>query len=145
MRDDAHNRHYTDEKMKTRQFILSTLIFLFLWLPIVLIGMVVTPFLLLTKWNGRTTWFGNYLYGRIGNSHMPPNPTLFDEWWFLAVRNPASNFGKEVLSVKNSRGWPWLYDRHVVGRLYWMYGWKNPVGGYRTFVFRPWLHKKEIT
>lgn len=124
------------------KFIVSSLIFLFLWLPVVLIGMLVTPFMLQPrwKWDGSTTWFGNYLYGRVGNSHMPPNPSLFDQWVFLAVRNPASNFGKLVLSVKESREWAWLYDQHIVGTFYWKYGWKNPVDGNRTFVYRPWFH-----
>lgn len=94
----------------------------------------------LHHWDGKDTWFGNRLYGRKGNQHMPPNPTRFDEWNFLALRNPISNFGKEVISVKESREWAWLNDQHVVGRLYWKYGWKNPVDGSRTFVYRPWFH-----
>jgi len=127
--------------MKTRQFIFSTLIFIFLWLPVVIVGAIITPFMLQPawKWDGKTTWFGNRLYGRVGNSHMPPNPTKFDEWNFLALRNPASNFGKEVISVSASLGWPWFNDQHVVGRLYWKYGWKNPVGDSRTFIYRPYF------
>ena len=60
---------------------------------------------------------------------------------FLCIRNPVSNFGKRILSVKESRGWPWLNDQHIVGTLYWMYGWKTPVEGLRTFVYRPWFKK----
>jgi len=129
--------------MKIKQFILSTLIFLLLWLPMVIVSLPIIYLLLLTSWDGTTTWFGNRLYGRKGNQHMPPNPTRFDEWNFLALRNPVSNFGKEVLSVKNSLGWPWFNDQHVVGRLYWKYGWKNPVGDSRTFIYRPYFKAKE--
>lgn len=123
------------------RFAVSFLIALFVWLPVVLLGLFATAGLLLTSWDGKTTWFGNYLYGRAGNSHMPANPTLFDQWWFLAVRNPASNFGKFTLS----RG---PYERAwLVEKRWWrvgiLYGWKNPderlPGARRPFVFRPFF------
>lgn len=127
--------------MKSIQFIISTIIFLFLWLPMFVVGLFAVAILLrpLHKWDGKTTWFGNRLYGRVGNQHMPANPTRFDEWNFLALRNPISNFGKEVLSVNKALGWPWFNDQHVVGRLYWKYGWKDPVGDFRTFIYRPYF------
>ena len=129
--------------MKSIQFIISTIIFFLLWLPMFIVGLFATAILLRPshKWDGKTTWFGNRLYGRVGNSHMPTNPTRFDEWNFLALRNPISNFGKEVLSVNKALEWPWFNDQHVVGSWYWVYGWKNPVDGLRTFVYRPWRHK----
>jgi hypothetical protein len=128
------------------KFIASFLLSLLIWFPVVIVGLPVTFFLLQPRWgwDGKTTWFGNYLYGRAGNNHMPPNPTLFDQWWFLAIRNPAGNFGTQVLSVKEGSlkvlGGPWLVDKHILGRFYWLYGWKNPVEGLRTFVCRPWFH-----
>ena len=106
----------------------------------IVVSLPVVAIMLLTKWDGTTTWFGNYLYGRVGNSHMPPNPTLFDEWWFLCIRNPVSNFGKKVIAVQDAP-WVWLYDRKIVGNFYWKYGWKDNVNGLRTFVYRPWMHK----
>lgn len=124
-----------------RRFIISFSIFIFAWLPVFFVGLPATFALLLTDWNGKTTWFGNYLHGRNGNSHMPPDPNLFDEWWFLAVRNPASNFGKFTLS----RG---PYDKAwLVQKTWWrigvLYGWKNHddrlPGSRRPFVFRPFL------
>jgi hypothetical protein len=128
------------------KFIISTLIFLFLWLPVVLIGMLVTPFMLQPRWHwdGKTTWFGNRLYGRMGNAHTPINPTMFDQWYFLAIRNPVSNFGEEVLSVSSKSSWPWFIDKQVFKTFYILYGWKNPRdenAPFREFVFRPWFHK----
>jgi hypothetical protein len=128
------------------KFVISFLISLFIWLPVVIIGTIVIPFLLQPKfnWDGKTTWFGNRLYGREGNSHMPSNPTLFDQWWFLAIRNPSSNFGTETLSVSAVASWPWFVDQHLFGDWYILYGWKNPrdeKATRRTFVFRPWKHK----
>lgn len=126
------------------RFSISFSIWLFLWLPMVVISMPVVAVLLLTNWDGRTTWFGNFLYGRAGNHHMPPNPTLFEQWQFLVIRNPVSNFGKFVLSTSPKSPLVWLIDSHVGGRLYLLFGWKNPdsrlPGSRRAFVFRPWLH-----
>jgi len=125
------------------------------FLPMVILSFLVVPFLCLTKWDGKTTWFGNFKYGR-GDTHYkaPSNWEYWKQVRFLCIRNPVSNFGKQVLSVKEGGlkavGGPWLIDRHVVGRLYWMYGWKNPTDDLkdssgtrlRTFVYRPWFKKK---
>lgn len=120
-------------------FFLSFLLFL-PWFILLVISLPTVAILLLTKWSGGTTWFGNYLYPRgVGNVHMPTNPTYFEQWWFLCIRNPVSNFGKKVLSVPESRAWPWLYDIQILNKFYMMFGWKNPVNGFRTFVFRPWI------
>ena len=112
----------------------------------VLLGIIVTPLMLHSNlhWDGRTTWFGNKLYGRMGNAHTPTNPTLFDQWYFLTVRNPVDNFSTEVLSVCKSYTWPWLVDQRIAGNFYILYGWKNPrdeASLTREFVFRPWFHK----
>lgn len=122
------------------KFLISSLIWWCLELPMIIISLPIIFLLLLTKWDGKTTWFGNHRHGRKGNVHMPPNPTLFDEWWFLAIRNPVNNFGTRILSVKESLEWPWLIDQHLFGNWYWLYGWKNPRDGLRTFVYRPWKH-----
>lgn len=111
------------------------------WLPMSIIGLPATFCLLMTSWDGKTTWFGNYLYGRNGNSHTPANPSLFDQWWFLTIRNPVSNFGKFTLS----RG---PYERAwLIEKQWWrfgiLYGWKNHddrlPGSRRPFVFRPFF------
>ena len=123
-------------------FIFSSLIWWCTFLPILLLSFIIVPILCLTKWDGTTTWFGNFKYGR-GDTHYkaPSEGKYWKQVLFLCIRNPVSNFGKRILSVKESRGWPWLNDQHIVGTLYWMYGWKNPVDGLRTFVYRPWFKK----
>lgn len=128
---------------KALQFITSSLIWFCLFLPMVLLSFIVTPLLCLTKWDGKTTWFGNAKYGR-GDTHYkaPSEGKYWKQVRFLCIRNPVSNFGKQVLSLPDSLGWPWLHDQHVVGTFYWMYGWKNPVDGLRTFVYRPWFKKE---
>lgn len=123
------------------KFLISSFIWWTLELPMTILSLPIVYILLLTNWEGKTTWFGNYKYGRKGNMHMPPNPTLFDEWRFLAIRNPVSNFGTQILSIKPNRTWGWLIDQHLFGKWYWLYGWKNPNDGLRTFVYRPWRHE----
>lgn len=133
--------------MKTfAQFIASTLIFVLLQLPMMLISFFVVPFMLLTKWDGRTTWFGNFKYGR-GDTHYkaPSNGEYWRQYTFLCWRNPVSNFGKLVLCVKVAP-WVWLHDVRVVRSVYFKWGWKLPSGempGMRTFVWRPYIVKLE--
>lgn len=108
----------------------------------VLISFPVVAIMLLTRWDGRSTWFGNFKYGR-GNYHYsaPSRGIYWRQWVFLCVRNPVSNFGKFQLSVKDSR-WVWLYDKKIFGRLFFKYGWKDKTpetGNRRTFVYRPWI------
>lgn len=124
------------------KFLFSSLIWWVVFLPVMLISLPVVALMLLTEWDGTTTWFGNKKYGR-GNTHYkaPSEGKYWKQWWFLCVRNPVSNFGKQVLAVKETASWAWLEDKKVVGNFYWMYGWKNPVDGMRTFVYRPWIHK----
>lgn len=122
------------------KFVISLAIFLFAWLPVFFVGLPATFLLLLTSWEGKTTWFGNYLHGRHGNSHMPPNPTLWNEWYFMAIRNPVSNFGKFTLSRSMYDATAWL-DVVKIGKFGILYGWKYSdlrlPDGQRPFVFRP--------
>jgi hypothetical protein len=126
----------------SRKFLISFGIFLFAWLPMAVIGLPVVFVFLLTKWDGKTTWFGNYLYGRKGNAHTPAPPTLFNSWWFLAIRNPASNFGKFNLS-RGPYDPEWLVDWRW-WRVGILFGWKNHddrlPGSRRPFVFRPFIN-----
>lgn len=123
------------------QFLISSGIFWLVQLPLIMVSIFIVPIMLLTKWDGTTTWFGNFKYGR-GDTHYkaPSEGKYWKQVRFLCIRNPVSNFGKEVLSVSDSLGWPWLNDQHLFGSWYWLYGWKNPVEGKRTFVYRPWRH-----
>jgi len=123
-----------------RNFITSLSLSLFCWLPLFFVGLPAVAVLLLTSWDGRTTWFGNYLHGRQGNAHVPSNPNLFQQWSFLALRNPISNFGKFTLSAGPDSN-VWLIEQKIIGRIHILYGWKNPdsrlPGSRRPFVFRP--------
>lgn len=120
------------------RFLVSLSICLFVWLPLAFVGLFAIAVMLQTTWDGHSTWFGNWLYGRKGNAHMPANPTLFDQWWFLAIRNPVSNFGKFTLSRGPDSG-AWLVEKRL-GRFGILYGWKyaDPrlPGSRRPFVFR---------
>lgn len=124
-----------------RRFLVSFSIFLFAWLPMVAISLPVVFVLLLTSWDGKSTWFGNFLYGRKGNSHTPANPNLWQQWNFLALRNPVSNLGKFALS-RGPYEPAWLVEERW-GRFGILYGWKNPdprlPGFRRPFVFRPFF------
>lgn len=127
------------------KFIASTMIFLFAQLPVILISFIVVPFMLLSKWDGRPTWFGNFKWGRGEEHYNYPATTRWRQWVFLCIRNPVSNFGKQVLAVKEA-DWVWLHDQKIYKRFHFKYGWKTPSGempGVRTFVYRPWL-KNEL-
>lgn len=122
------------------KFLVSFFIWEFIFFPVVLLSFLIVPILCLTKWDGTTTWFGNSKYGR-GDTHYkaPSEGKYWKQLNFLCIRNPISNFGKQVLSVKETNTWAWLEDKQIYKNFYWMYGWKNPVDGMRTYVFRPWL------
>lgn len=126
------------------KFLASTLICI-PWALVWVVSLFVVPFMLRSKkWDGKTTWFGNFKYGRGDTHYKFPATTFWRQWWFLCIRNPVSNFGKQVLDVSDAE-WVWLYDQKLIGRLYWKYGWKTPSGEMptrRTFVYRPWVHKK---
>lgn len=125
------------------KFLASTAIFLFAQLPVMLLSFVIVPFMLLTKWDGRTTWLGNFKWGR-GEAHYKyPADTFWRQWWFLCIRNPVSNFGKHVLAVDDKPG-VWLYDVQVYKALNWKWGWKLPSGEMptrRTFIYRPYFKR----
>ena len=127
------------------KFLASTLVFI-PWFLAWLVSLIVVPFMLRSKkWDGRTTWFGNFKWGRGEEHYNYPATTRWRQWVFLCIRNPVSNFGKQVLAVKDAP-WVWLYDVQIYKRFHWKYGWKTPSGempGVRTFVYRPWL-KNEL-
>jgi hypothetical protein len=127
-----------------KEFLISSAIWFLVVLPMVILSFFVVAILLFTPWNGTTTWFGNFKYGR-GTTHYkaPTSGNRFKEWLFLCVRNPVSNFGKKVISVKDAP-WVWLKNPQVLGPIYWKYGWKDAVpenDNLRTFVYRPWIMK----
>lgn len=126
------------------KFLASTAIFI-PWAIVWLISLFIVPFMLLTKWDGRTTWFGNFKYGR-GDTHYkaPSEGKYWKQYRFLCIRNPVSNFGKHQLAV-DDKPWVWLCDVHIIKNMYIKYGWKNPSGEMptkRTFVYRPYIVRK---
>lgn len=122
------------------KFLISSIIAI----PWLIAWVISHPFVLValhTKWDGKTTIFGNFKYGR-GDDHYeaPSNGEYWKQYRFLCWRNPVSNFGKFQLAVKDAP-WVWLHD---VGykRVRLLYGWKGESGelpGIRTFVYRPYV------
>lgn len=126
------------------KFIVSSAIFFLLQLPMIVTSFFVVPIMLLTAWEGKTTWFGNWKYGRGDTHYKAPSEGLYwKQVRFLCIRNPVSNFGKQVLSIKDAP-WVWLVDKKLIGNFYWKYGWKDAVtenNNLRTFIYRPWFHE----
>lgn len=123
-------------------FLLTFGVWLFSYALLVPLSFFAVPFMLASGWEGYSTVFGNRKYGRYGNKDYT-TANRFEEWWFLTIRNPISNFGKDTMSVSATSTWPWHYDVQVFWRLRIKFGWKevsdpakNPD---RTFVFRPYL------
>lgn len=132
---------------------------------LILIGFPVVAYKLHNGWDGSTGWWGNWKYGRHGNKEFQTNGIFWREWLFLAVRNPISNFGKQVLSARPTEplkikgdvsitdGWPGIPGYYYIrsGKLWEIrfvyptfpyrcfearFGWKLLGGGDATFVFR---------
>lgn len=125
----------------SQRILLTFLIWLLTYPALILLSAVVVPLMMLNGWQGYTTIFGNYKYGIYGNAAMPCK-SFWCAWWFLVIRNPISNFGKQVISVPSTATWPWFYDVHIYAGLRIKAGWK-PVADPendpdRTFVFRPY-------
>jgi hypothetical protein len=117
------------------KIILSFLIWLLLFMPMVLISLPVVGLLLSTPWSGGSTWFGNAKYPRgHGSTHLRPD-NWWGQWIYLCFRNPVSNYGHTVLSANKQY---WFIDRKLVGSLWCKYGWKGTNPPY-TFIFRPYL------
>ena len=85
---------------------------------------------------GRNIFMGIILIAYLFNGGLIP--------WFLAIRNPVSNFGKFTLS-RGPYDPAWLLKKQW-WRLGILYGWKNYddrlPGNRRPFVFRPMIVKR---
>lgn len=82
--------------------VISALIFLFVCVPMIIISAPVVAVMLLTKWSGYTTPFGNSKWGR-GHDHFEfATKTYWQEFNWLVLRNPVNNLHSQFLSVKNS-------------------------------------------
>lgn len=123
------------------KFVISSALFWLVQLPMILLSFIAVPVMLLAGWDGYSTWFGNKKYGP-GDTHYkaPSNGEFWKRVQFLCIRNPVSNFGKGVLSVRADRD-VWLLEPSLGFGWKFLYGWKNPVDGRRSFVYRPWRPK----
>jgi hypothetical protein len=80
----------------------SALIWLFVCLPLIIISVPVVAVMLLTKWSGYTTLFGNEKWGR-GHDHFEfATKTYWQEFNWLVLRNPVNNLHSQFLSVAQS-------------------------------------------
>ena len=126
------------------KFLLSLSIWFFIALPCFLIGIVFVPIALKSGWEGYTTIWGNYKYGK-GTTHFahPTNNNFWLEYNWLAFRNPCSNLGKRYLCAPADASWPWFIEKEkVLGKVKFgiKYGWKTGTEeGTRTFLFRPYM------
>jgi hypothetical protein len=101
---------------------------------------IVVPILLLTKWDGYTTWFGNNKHGR-GNKHFEHTTKGFwQEFLWLTYRNPINNlmnsFGVTCQYIQGVKGNPNIGDK-IAGGWYFL-----RMGKYWEFYYvKPYLKK----
>jgi hypothetical protein len=111
--------------------------YLFIILPAIATSIFFVPLMLLTKWDGRTTIFGNEKWGR-GNNHFSfPTKGFGQELVWLIWRNPVNNLHSVTLATLclSSRliGNPNIGDK-IAGGFYsafsnagaWEYYWVKP-------------------
>lgn len=80
--------------------IISALIFLCICLPVIFISFPVVAYLLHTKWDGKTTIFGNRKYGfAVDHPAYPTDGNIWREFNWLTLRNPVNNLLTEYLAV----------------------------------------------
>lgn len=84
------------------RILLTLIIFLFLVIPAIAISIPVVAISLHTKWNGRTTIFGNEKWGRATLHFAYPTKGFWEEFNWLVLRNPVNNLHSKTLAVRNS-------------------------------------------
>lgn len=122
--------------------VFSFLIFLLVCLPMMVLSVPVVAVLLLTKWNGRSTIFGNAKWGRANNHFTYPTKGWWQEFNWLVIRNPVNNLLTKTLAIdwgdrlRNLNGDEDIGDKthggfykcHVIGLPIWEYYWVKPYG-----------------
>ena len=80
---------------------------------------IAVPILLLTKWNGTSTWFGNMLHGRGNQHHTHTTKSFWQEFVWLTYRNPINNllnsFGVPHQYINGVKGNPNIGDKIAAG------------------------------
>jgi len=82
-----------------RRCLLSFLIFALVCVPAIIVSVPVVSVLLLTRWDGRSTIFGNAKWGRANNHFAYPTKGYWQEWLWLVWRNPVNNLHTKYLAV----------------------------------------------
>mgnify|MGYP000172614806 CR=1 FL=1 len=80
--------------------IVSFLIFVLVCVPAIILSIPIVALLLLTKWDGRSTIFGNRTWGRA--TDHPDHGTKGSYWLefnWLVLRNPVNNLSCQYLAV----------------------------------------------
>ena len=101
---------------------------------------IAVPILLLTKWDGYSTWFGNINYGRGNNHYAHATKGFWQEFVWLTYRNPINNlmnsFGATYVYPVNISGNPQIGDK-IAGGCYYI-----RMGKYWEFYYiKPYLKK----
>ena len=85
-----------------RKLLASLLLNLTLVFPLIAVSILVVALLLLTKWDGRSTVFGNSKWGRANDHFAFPTKGFWQEFNWLVLRNPVNNFHTQTLAVTAS-------------------------------------------
>lgn len=96
---------------------LSFLIYVLVQLPASLIAWPCLAVALLTKWDGRTFFFGNEKWGRATNHYLAPTQGKYwKELLWMGWRNPVYNLGKRSLAV-NMKAYSYTGDSGIGDKL----------------------------
>ncbi len=80
---------------------ISFLIFMLIKIPANIIAAPCLAVALLTKWGGKSFFFGNEKWGRATNHYLKPTKgNYWKELSWMALRNPTYNLSIRALSVK---------------------------------------------
>lgn len=100
--------------------ILHFLISFIIWLatlPIFILSFIVVPLLLITKWDARSTVFGNFKWGRATDHYLyPTRNNYWREFVWLVLRNPIYNFDAVNLAV-NQKPYTLVGDPEIGDKL----------------------------
>lgn len=116
----------------------SALIWLIVGLPAIVLGYPVLAILLLTKWDGRSTPWGNEKWGRATTHPSVPTTGYLSQLIWMAWRNPVYNLYAITLAAPAGARWgegdPGIGDKYhggfyrVRSGVFWEYYWVKPYG-----------------
>lgn len=116
--------------------LISLTLFIVIIVPAILVSNIVVPIMLFTKWDGKTTIFGNAKWGRANNHFAYATKGYWQEFNWLVLRNPVNNLVGRTLAVTRRAahviGNPNIGDKiaggfyRVTMGKYWEYYWIKP-------------------